>query len=222
LTEINTRIWQSLYEGGNYLHYPSEVFVQLYFRTLGKARKSGKFLDHGCGSGNNSEFLARQGWAVVGTDISQKALELQKARLTGMGGPHAQVLIRPDAALSGQLDRYDHILAWDSLCYNRLAKARVDSEYLATSLNKGGYLFVNMPTLRHEFAAKGSRRPDGSFENNRPGTHQEGAIMTIPDSLDDLCSWFPALKIVERGYFTFDFNGFREFMIVVAQKTDER
>lgn len=45
MAEVNTGIWNALYEGGNYLLYPSEVFVQLYFRTFGKdSKRQGAFL----------------------------------------------------------------------------------------------------------------------------------------------------------------------------------
>lgn len=218
LSNINTRIWDALYEGGNYLHYPSEVFVQLYFRSLGSAPQTGRFLDYGCGSGNNSEFLARRGWTVVGTDISARALEVQGKRLSELGQFHEQVLIDPGAALGGQLGRYDHILCWDCLCYNTLEKARQDAKDLMAALAPGGLLFINMPTPRHEFASTGERLADGSYLNQRKGTKQEGAIMAIPDGIADLTSWFPGLEILQQGHFIFDFNGFKEFILLVGRK----
>ena len=42
--------------------------------------------------------------------------------------------------------------------------------------------------------------------------------MAIPEDLDDLISWFDGLEVIERGHFTFDFSGFREFMVFVGRK----
>lgn len=222
MAEINTDIWDALYLGGNYLHYPSEAFVQLYFRTLGKDHKAGSFLDHGCGSGNNSEFLARRGWSVTGSDVSAKALELHSKRMMSVGGQHTKILVKSELPLGSQLGQFDHVLCWDCLCYNHMAKARADASDLAAALNPGGYIFINMPTIRHEFAESGRKLNDGSYENRRIGTRQEGAIMAIPETLDDLISWFGDLQVIERGYFTFDFGGFREFMVFVGRKANAK
>ena len=219
---INAEIWDALYESGNFLHYPSEVFVQLYFRSIGKDRKSGDILDYGSGSGNNSEFLARQGWRVTGADISAKALEVQRKRLEALGQPGTQVPIDGLAPLAGQLGSYDHVLCWDCLCYNRLPKAKQDAIALAAALKPGGYLFINMPTPRHEFATSGIPLEDGSIQNRRTGTRQEGAIMTIPRDIDDLVSWFPGLERVQSGHFTFDFSGYKDFMFFVGRKPDAK
>jgi len=220
MAEINTGIWDALYEGGNYLNYPSEVFVQLYFRTFGKDSKTGRFLDHGSGSGNNSEFLAARGWTVTGADASRRAFDVYAKRMALLNSHHAQILVDSEQPLGRQLGSFDHILCWDCLCYNRLEKAKADSSDLVAALKPGGCLFVNMPTKRHEFAATGRRLADGSFENRRAGTRQEGAIMAIPEDLDDLISWFDGLDVIERGHFTFDFGGFREFMVFVGRKPE--
>jgi hypothetical protein len=89
---------------------------------------------------------------------------------------------------------------------------------LFASLKPGGMVFINMPTVRHDFATTGHLLEDGSYENNRGGTKQEGAIMAIPSHLDELVSWFPEVEVVQKGHFTFDFSGFRDFMFLVGRK----
>jgi 2-polyprenyl-3-methyl-5-hydroxy-6-metoxy-1,4-benzoquinol methylase len=222
LKNVNAEIWDALYDAGNYLHYPSEVFVQLYFRSFGKGPRTGRFLDYGCGSGNNSEFLARQGWDVTGADISTRALDLQKKRLDILGAASSQICIDGLAPIRSQIGTYDNILCWDCLCYNRLPKAREDALALEAALAAGGYLFINMPTQRHEFVTTGRLLEDGSIENCRTETRQEGAIMAIPKHLDDLIGWFPQLETVQKGHFTFDFSGFKDFMFFVGRKAGAR
>jgi 2-polyprenyl-3-methyl-5-hydroxy-6-metoxy-1,4-benzoquinol methylase len=218
VNNINAKIWDALYEAGNFLHYPSEVFVQLYFRSIGRDARTGDFLDYGCGSGNNSEFLARQGWRVTGADISTRALAVQKKRLDELGLASSQIVIDGLAPLTNQLGQYDNILCWDCLCYNRLPKAKEDARALVAALKPGGHLFINMPTPRHEFATTGLKLEDGSIENRRSGTRQEGAIMAIPDDLDDFISWFPGIEAVQKGHFTFDFSGYKDFMFFIGRK----
>jgi len=218
MQDVNTAIWSALYEGGNYLNYPSEVFVSLFMRFLGKAKPQGRFLDHGCGSGNNAEFLARRGWTVTGADVSARALEVTAARLADFGGAHETTPLDAARPLKDQIGAVSHVVCWDCLYYNALPKAKQDAADLVAALAPGGLIFLNMPTPAHEFATTGLRLDDGSVRNQRKGTRQEGAIMAIPENLDDLVSWLPGCEIVEKGHFTFDFSGFREFMLVVAKK----
>ena len=200
------------------MHYPSEVFVQIYFKAIGSAAQSGLFLDYGCGSGNNSEFIARRGWTVAGADISTQALKVQSKRLAELGFTSKQQLIDTSSPLEGQLETYANVLCWDCLCYNTLEKAKQDAAVLCGAIEPGGMLFINMPTLRHDFATTGKLLSDGSYQNQRKGTQQEGAIMAIPKDLENLISWFPDLVVVQKGFFTFDFNGFKEFMIFIGKK----
>jgi 2-polyprenyl-3-methyl-5-hydroxy-6-metoxy-1,4-benzoquinol methylase len=219
MTDINAKIWDSLYATGNYLRYPSEVLVQLYFRCIGNEKMQGDWLDHGSGSGNNSEFLARQGWNVTCSDISPNALDICKRRLLDVGADHSFLKVDGERPLGKQIGQYENIISWDCLCYNRRSKCIADCADLVSALKTGGHIFVNMPTMKHDFATSGLRLPDGSYENRRHGTRQAGAIMTIPESLSELISWFGDLEIIESGHFCFDFAGYREFMFIAGRRT---
>jgi len=56
------------------------------YRPGERSKGRGTVLDLGCGSGNHSLYLARQGYTVVGVDFSPKAISLakEKARLAGV------------------------------------------------------------------------------------------------------------------------------------------
>jgi SAM-dependent methyltransferase len=49
-------------------------------KEIVSARKPGRVLDLGCGTGDNAIFLAKQGWKVVGVDYVPKAIEIAKDR----------------------------------------------------------------------------------------------------------------------------------------------
>ena len=104
------------------------------------------------------------------------------------------------------------------MCEKQRTKGEEERRGRMKRRGAGGYLVGNMPTTRNERATEGRLLEDGSFENRRVGTRQEGAIMSIPENLDELVSWFKGLEIVESGHFTFDFAGFREFMFLVGRK----
>jgi cyclopropane fatty-acyl-phospholipid synthase-like methyltransferase len=63
-------------------YYPHEKVIQFCLRAYPPEVRQGiVVLDLGCGSGANSWFLAREGFAVVATDISMIGVERTKRRL---------------------------------------------------------------------------------------------------------------------------------------------
>lgn len=64
--------------------YPHEKLIQFVFRTFPKDREKIRILDLGCGSGANTHFLAREGFNVFATDISQAAINNTIHKLNGL------------------------------------------------------------------------------------------------------------------------------------------
>jgi len=73
--DIWTRI-HSEYREKDWIDKPS-LFVET---AIGYFPKSGKILDLGAGQGQDSRFFAEREYRVVSTDISDKALELSRAK----------------------------------------------------------------------------------------------------------------------------------------------
>src|SRR4051794_29260815 len=107
----NRKIWDRIYEGGSLLWYPSEVMVRVVRRREREGGFAGVVLDHGCGSGNGTEFLARCGHRVHCTDISASALKVVERRFADAGlTPPSSSLIDVEHPLKGQLPKYDHVI----------------------------------------------------------------------------------------------------------------
>ncbi|KJU82058.1 type 11 methyltransferase [Candidatus Magnetobacterium bavaricum] len=65
------------------MYYPNEHlirFISDWNRHI-KERGSIRILDHGCGSCNNTIYLARKGFMVYGLDISEEAIKIGKTDL---------------------------------------------------------------------------------------------------------------------------------------------
>jgi len=80
--------WDDIYSGGCLASYPNIKIVSFMFRAFGKDRaaaKGIKALDLGCGGGNNTWFLAREGFDTYAVDGSEKAVALTKERLEKEG-----------------------------------------------------------------------------------------------------------------------------------------
>lgn len=78
-------VWENeVYGKGNFVRCPYEQIATFVFRNLpSKPRRETRILEIGCGPGNNLMFLAQEGFAIAGTDASNKAIEYARCRLGG-------------------------------------------------------------------------------------------------------------------------------------------
>ena len=106
-----------------------------------------KILDMGCGTGWSSIFLAKRGYSVVGTDISQDmilcAIQNQKKeelnKLSFVVGDYEDGIFGQD---------FDAVLFFDSLHHAENEQNAVSNSY--KSLKRGGLLLVSEPGEGHE------------------------------------------------------------------------
>ena len=65
----------------SFLRYPADWIVRFHNMYLKKNLPTGRVLDYGCGTGNNSVFFLENGYDVYGTEVPENALELIKKNL---------------------------------------------------------------------------------------------------------------------------------------------
>ena len=205
-TSANREIWNAIYGKGSVLLYPSEIFVRLFFRHGREAIRPGMtMLDHGAGSGNNTEFLIRRGLRVVATDISQAALESirQRFRYANLPFPETR-LIDPARPLSEQLPECDAAVSWDCLCYNTAERARQDIADIIGRIRPGGLFFLSMVKREHDFISDAEEIAPGTYRyRGSARDDQEGAIFCAPESIEELESWCVGTETVAAGEFSY-------------------
>jgi hypothetical protein len=200
----NTRIWDQLYAAGHRLWYPYDIVVRIARYHLRQDGFPGVLLDHGCGSGNHLEFLTRVGVKCHGTDVSPSALESVRTRFEGAKLPQPGLsLIKIDEPLGPQLPKYDHVLAWGSVHYNRKTKVLEDLATLIDGLPKGGTFIYQASSINDVAAKQSELLEDGSYRIVGEISGQTGAICSYPKDHNELRSWLPNLDIrdvVTVGY----------------------
>ncbi|MGH8216954.1 MAG: class I SAM-dependent methyltransferase [Steroidobacteraceae bacterium] len=77
--------WNERYESGETPWDTGEPDEHLVEFLRGSAAR-GRALDVGCGTGTNALWLARQGFAVLGIDVSSAAIEKARAKAAGAAG----------------------------------------------------------------------------------------------------------------------------------------
>lgn len=204
--ETNRDLWEAIYRRGSILRYPSEMLVRVFFRHCRQELpENATILEHGAGTGNNTEFLIRQGYRVIATDISEAALQTMEMRFTFANLPQPEkLLIDPARALSGQLPPSDAVVVWDCISYNTAERARKDIADLIASLRPGGLFIINAATPAHDFITQAAKIAPNTYRyegETRPG--QKGAIFNAPDSLPQFREWCAGLEILHTGGYAY-------------------
>ena len=113
--------------------------------VLNKLRPGSKVLDLGCGTGVPiAQYLVENGFRVVGVDESPKMLEIARRVV-----PDAQ-LIQADMLELDLADRFDAVIAWDSVFHVDRVNHRAIFQRIHKLLVPGGLLLLSAGGSSHE------------------------------------------------------------------------
>ena len=132
-----------------------------------------RVLDHGCGSGRHTVFLAKQGFEVFGLDIAPTGLTttIQKLAAEGLTG---HTTLADILQLPYDDDFFDAIISVRVIHHNRLAIIRKTVQELWRVLKPTGLLWVTVPVSeghgsKHgEEIEPGTWVPSGGIEKGLP------------------------------------------------------
>lgn len=144
--------WNSIHKEREWGRYPNENLVRWVARNYyGTALRSAvRFLDLGCGSGSNFDYLSKEGFSVIGLDGSSFAL----ARNQG-----ANLVVADAVALPFEDQRFDCVI--DILCtaHNKPEDMKRIFAEINRVLKPQGRIFSIMPTdatWRDPYMGKGN------------------------------------------------------------------
>ncbi len=116
-------------------HDNSDYGVAQFERAVSFRSEGGAALDVGCGSGGRFvRILKNHGYRVTGLDVSVEMIKLASANHP------RESFIRQDICTWETTDRFDFIVAWDSIFHLPLDKQHGVVEKLCQMLSKDGVL----------------------------------------------------------------------------------
>ncbi len=139
---------------------PHKAVVKL--ASFLKARNVKKVLDLGCGAGRHLVFLARKGFEVYGTDISEIGLDQARRRLREEG--LEAELKRSDMTVIPYPDVFfDAVIGIWVIYHNTLEAMRKTISEIHRVLNEGGLAFLTFQSKRSYKFGKGKEIEKDTF-----------------------------------------------------------
>jgi SAM-dependent methyltransferase len=152
-----------------------------------------RILDLGCGSGRHVVHLAKEGFQLVGADLSSTALHLAQAWLCEESREAALALVDARQPLPFRSSSFEGVLSTQVIHHARIAEVRTAIREIWRVLAPGGVAFVTV---------SGRKDAGIEFEEIEPGTFvpltgPEAGLAHYIFSVEDLRAEFQAFDILE-------------------------
>lgn len=179
--------------------YPSEHVVRFIFARFPRGldqRRQLKILDLGCGAGAHTIFLAREGFQVYATDISEEGLKVTKKRLKD----NKLKAILKNATMESQPfpdNFFDGIISFGVFYYNHQKEYRKAVSEIYRVLKKRGKALVFTRTTGDYRFGKGKKIEKNTFILNIKDTNEKGMVMHFLDrkEIDTIFNKFSEITI---------------------------
>ncbi len=151
ILQSNRDTYQELYITQRaFLRYPADWVIRFHNMYLKDHLPTGRVLDYGCGSGNNSIFFIEKGYDTYGVDVAEAALDHIKENLKSRGldvnyAEKFQVISPDTTTLPFRDNLFDFILSNQVLYYLASEEhIRKVCKELWRCLRPGGIVFFTM------------------------------------------------------------------------------
>lgn len=215
MLDENKKHYKNLYaKEESYLRYPADWIVRFHNMYLRKNLPTGRVLDYGCGTGNNSVFFLENGYDVYGAEVSENALGLIKKNLAfrHLDPKLAEnfSIIPPDnTRLPFQDNFFDFVLCNQVFCYLASEEQikRVCQEF-SRILRPGGIVFFTIYGPENYYFKYYAReiRPGGVYkiviDNPEHRLYGLQELVYMVKDEKHLKSLFSEFECVSTGHFS--------------------
>jgi SAM-dependent methyltransferase len=213
----NKSIWENIYRTNmSNLKYPDGNLVSLFFSIKQVIPSDKKYLDFGCGSGNNTEFLSNYFKEPFAIDISDSAIELTRKRLDKENDIDN---LNFSTKLDDNFKNLDLIVAWQSLYYNSKESFLVSFKKLIGSLKPNGIIIFTLLDVKDIKVENSNQINQFDYKINSKIKSQENSIIFAIRSYEQLLELLSdfSIDIVDYGKFgrySNSISGIREYYII--------
>ena len=190
---------ENIYSEGKALNkYPYDILVSIVARKYFSVekRKEVKFLDLGCGAGNNSKFLAKEGFSVWGIDGSETAIKVAKRRMkTKELEGKTNFMVGDFTELPFDNNKFDCIIDRQSVSANNKKEIKnIISKEVYRVLKEGGSFISFISSNSHPQKEYGEKIKENTYNNFEKGSFEGVGEVHFCD-LKEIFNFYSPFKI---------------------------
>lgn len=214
MLEQNKKYYKKLYaKEESFLQYPAGWIIRFHNMFLKKNLPTGRVLDYGCGTANNSIFFIEKGYDVYGVDVSENAIGLIERNLAKNHLDPKLIdrfsVIPPDTTKLPFKNGYFDLIVSNQVLYYLSSEEQIRKvcKELSRCLKPGGYVFLTMMGPKNYYIKHHAKQihPGGVYEisiddpkHRLYGNRELIYLVRDEDHLKDLFSEF---ECITTGYF---------------------
>lgn len=191
-------LWEQIYrkETKTYKWKPSDSVVS--FRPILKDISAHKVLDLGCGTGRNAIYLGKEGFIVVGIDISKTALQVAEQKIENEDLQNVILVYGDIASLPFPSQHFDAIISINVIHHNKISDIeKMVNEIYRVLRHDGKGLVTVVSDMDYKFG-KGRRLEENTYELSEEAHREKGMIHHFFNELETR-AFFGKFAILTTG-----------------------
>jgi ubiquinone/menaquinone biosynthesis C-methylase UbiE len=199
----------------------TDIIPDILSVTSGKDRETLRFLEIGCGAGNNLWFAAEAGFSVAGIDISPTAINHSRERLSLLGHESCDLKVGHIAHLPWPDEYFDIVLDRGTLTMTSYADIRACVSEVLRVLRPGGCM-LGYSLFGHNSSDRqyGTRLSENTYDHFTSGYFTKGGLTSFFDENDlrDMFGNFSDINITRHTSTNLASNHVRETYSIICHK----
>jgi SAM-dependent methyltransferase len=213
ILEVNKTTYEDLYEKRQaFLRYPADWVVRFHNMYMKDNLPSGKVLDYGCGSANNSIFFIQQGYDVYGLEVAKNFKDLIKMNFD-LHNVNKKLLkkfslIPKDNIKLPYEDGYFDFIISNQVLYYLSSKEQIQAicKEFSRCLRPGGVVFFTVMGPKNYYMTEKTKNVYGKvheivFDDPKHRLYGLRELIYLIETEDELKDMFSEFECITTGYF---------------------
>jgi len=216
ITKSNKSAWENL----KIVDMNLDVNLVRCQKYLFPKSRGKRLLYIGFGEGQNLVYLAKEGFACYGTEVSKRRLEATKKKLK-KESLHADLRLVSGSVLPFDNEFFDIVIAWQSLYYNNRETLTESLDEIFRILKPGGQFLSSMVNPKQKSLCDKKIAPSVYHPSKKSG--QSDCVVFCFKNERQIQSMYKKFKKIQIGFYSsYLFKNHNFHYVIYCEKAERR